>query len=394
LGQRNKIKILSIILSLLPTLLEIQDSFGQAPPRALDVGISFGPAIIKIEGKFTAYYELHVKNVSQDTLNVSKIEVQNLDDSTSVFSINKDNLEKRFSGTSDHTNGSECMLSPETAKVIYLEFPTQSDKSSIQLNHQIEYEIIRSDKSRSTAIHHFRCSVSIKPFLKLGRPLRQGPWTAVYNPSWQRGHRRVYYTVNGVARIPGRFAIDFIKMDSQSRYAKGDENIIENWHGYGDDVLAVSDGVVASMRDSFPESATLSEHPQYSAEKASGNYISLEIEDNKFVFYEHLKPGSIKVKPGEKVKRGDIIASLGFTGQTTGPHLHFHVADKDSLLGAEGLPFVFDNFTLLGRYSDFENFGKRPWLPGDGPSDMDNEIPPPNSVIKFSDNNSPKIKTK
>jgi hypothetical protein len=392
LGQRSKIKILSIILALLPSLLEIQDSFGQASPYALEVRISYGPAIIKIGGKFTAYYELHVKNVSQDTLNVSKIEVQNLDDSRSVFSITKDNLKKRFSGTSDHSNAGECMLSPETSKVIYLEFPTQSDKSSIQLNNLIEYEIIRNDKSRSTAIHRFRSIVSNEKPVRLGRPLRQGPWAAVYDPLWQRGHRRVYYTVNGVARIPGRFAIDFIKMDTQGRYAKGDENVIENWYGYGNDVLAVSDGVVASTQDGFPESSTLSEHPQYSAEKASGNYISLKIGDNKFVFYEHLKPGSIKVKAGEKVKRGDVIASLGFTGQTTGPHLHLHVADKDSLLGAEGLPFVFDNFTPLGRYSDFDNFGKRPWLPGDSSSVIDNEMPPSNSVINFSEKNFPKIK--
>jgi hypothetical protein len=392
LEQRSKIKILSIILSILSSLLEIQDSFGQSSPHVLNVGISYGPAIIKIEGKPTAYYELHVKNVSQDTLNVSKIEVRDLDDSTSVFSVDKDNLQKRISSTSDHTSGSACILLPETSIVIYLEFTTQSDKSFVQLNHQIEYEIIRNDKFRSTDIHHFISNVSNTKLIKLGRPLRQGPWAAVYDPSWQRGHRRVYYTVNGVARIPGRFAIDFIKMDSQGQYAKGDENIIENWYGYGNDVLAVSDGVVASMRDSFPESATLSEHPQYFADKASGNYISLKIGDDKFVFYEHLKPGSILVKPGEKVKGGDVIGSLGFTGQTTGPHLHLHVADKDSLLGAEGLPFVFDNFTLLGRYSDFDNFGKRPWSPGDSSSVIANEMPPSNSVIKFSEKNSPKVK--
>ena len=374
------------------SLLDVRDSFGQGSPHVLNVGISYGPAIIKIEGKSTAYYELQVENVSQDTLSVSKIEVWNLDDSTNVFSVDNDNLQKRFSSTRGHTSDSECILPPETSKVIYLEFPTQSDKSAIQLNHLIEYEIIRNDKSRSTEIHRFRSNVSNKELIKLGRPLQQGPWAAVYDPSWQRGHRRVYYTVNGVARIPGRFAIDFIKMDSQGRYAKGDENVIENWYGYGNDVLAVSDGVVASMQDGFPESSTLSEHPQYSAEKASGNYISLKIGDNKFVFYEHLKPGSIKVKSGEKVKRGDVIASLGFTGQTTGPHLHLHVADKDSLLGAEGLPFVFDTFTLLGRYSDFDNFGKRPWLPGDSSSVVDNEMPPSNSVINFSEKNSPKVK--
>lgn len=66
-----------------------------------------------------------------------------------------------------------------------------------------------------------------------------------------------------------------------------------------------------------------------------------------------MKPKSIKVKTGQKVKKGDAIASLGFTGQTTGPHLHFHEADADSPLGAEGIPFVFEQFEILGSYADF-----------------------------------------
>jgi murein DD-endopeptidase MepM/ murein hydrolase activator NlpD len=228
-------------------------------------------------------------------------------------------------------------------------------------------------------------SLSKKPQLVLGPPLNNGPWAAVYDPSWERGHRRVIYTVNGKARIPGRFAIDFIKLDGQGRYANGDNNVIKNWYGYGNDVLAVADGVVASIRNDFSESPTLSGPPEYTADKATGNYISIDIGNNHFAFYEHLKPGSIKIKPGQRVKKGDIIASVGFTGQTTGPHLHFHVANVNSPLGAEGIPFVFDRFTLLGSYPNFENFGNVPWVPVKNSNQLMTvkEHPASNSVIKF-----------
>lgn len=104
-----------------------------------------------------------------------------------------------------------------------------------------------------------------------------------------------------------------------------------------------------------------------------------------FAFYEHLKPGSVKVKPGQRIRKGQVIAQVGFTGQTTGPHLHFHVADRNEPLGAEGVPFVFEQFILLGSYGNFEDFGKRRW---DAPDGEDNttkrkERPGPNSVIKF-----------
>jgi murein DD-endopeptidase MepM/ murein hydrolase activator NlpD len=129
----------------------------------------------------------------------------------------------------------------------------------------------------------------------------------------------------------------------------------------------------------------LSKHLKYTADQATGNYISIKIGNNQFAFYEHLKPKSIKVKIGQKVKKGEVIASLGFTGQTTGPHLHFHVADDDSPLGAEGIPFVFEAFEVLGSYKDFGNFGKSLWTPLNDLKQLirKQEQPSPNSVIKF-----------
>ncbi|MEO6455951.1 MAG: M23 family metallopeptidase [Ginsengibacter sp.] len=255
----------------------------------------------------------------------------------------------------------------------------------MQLSHHIQFEILYPYGKRSYSIQGVFVNVSEKTQLILGPPLSDGPWAAVYEPSWERGHRRVIYTVDGKARIPGRFAIDFIKLDNQGRYALGDNNLIKNWYGYEDDVLAVANGVVVSTQSNFPESPTLSEHPKYIADKATGNYISIDIGNNHIAFYEHLKPGSIKVRPGQKVKKGDIIASVGFTGQTTGPHLHFHVANVNSPLGAEGIPFVFDHYTLLGSYVDFQNFGKKPWVPVKDLNQLKviEERPAPNSIVKF-----------
>src|SRR3546814_3208759 len=90
------------------------------------------------------------------------------------------------------------------------------------------------------------------------------------------------------------------------------------------------------------ESATISAHPENALGDATGNYVALDLGDGRHAFYEHLKPGSIRVVPGQRVRRGEVIAELGFTGDSTGPHLHFHVADAPSPLGAEGLPFEID----------------------------------------------------
>jgi murein DD-endopeptidase MepM/ murein hydrolase activator NlpD len=57
----------------------------------------------------------------------------------------------------------------------------------------------------------------------------------------------------------------------------------------------------------------------------------------------------VSVKAGTTVKRGQQIAETGNTGSSTGPHLHFHVMDRPSALRANGLPYVFDHFTLDGH---------------------------------------------
>ena len=65
-----------------------------------------------------------------------------------------------------------------------------------------------------------------------------------------------------------------------------------------------------------------------------------------FAFYAHLQPKGIRVKVGDKVRRGQVLALLGNSGNSDAPHLHFHVTDGNSPLGAEGLPYVIESFEM------------------------------------------------
>ena len=74
----------------------------------------------------------------------------------------------------------------------------------------------------------------------------------------------------------------------------------------------------------------------------------LQIAPDVYAFYAHLQPGSLKVKVGDSVASGAIIATLGNTGNSTAPHLHFGLVDSPDFLSGEGLPFVIDRFTVTG----------------------------------------------
>ena len=165
--------------------------------------------------------------------------------------------------------------------------------------------------------------------------------------------------------------------------SRGDADLVTSALGYGEDVLAVADAAVAAARDDVAEVARVSARRKHAAEDASGNFLALDVGQGRYVFYEHLKPGSVRVKTGEHVRRGQTIAALGFTGDSTGPHLHLHVADAPSPLGAEGLPFVLDRFELLGRYPDIAEMGKARWKAAPGPSRRERERPGSNVVVSF-----------
>jgi murein DD-endopeptidase MepM/ murein hydrolase activator NlpD len=68
----------------------------------------------------------------------------------------------------------------------------------------------------------------------------------------------------------------------------------------------------------------------------------------RYGFYAHLQRGSVLVKPGDKVTAGQLMAKLGNSGNSSGPHLHFHVMNGPSVLGSEGLPYVFTTFQTAG----------------------------------------------
>jgi hypothetical protein len=144
--------------------------------------------------------------------------------------------------------------------------------------------------------------------------------------------------------------------------------------GWSEPILAVADGEITEVVDEFPDN-TPRVLPPVTLDNIAGNHIILRIALNRFVTYAHLQRGSIKVRTGDHVHRGDVLAFLGNSGNTTGAHLHLQVTDRDSVLQSQGVPFVFTDFIYLGPGADYpEKLVSVPWL---------NSIPPGDGVVKF-----------
>lgn len=363
--------------------LPLSFAAAQAAVSQVELRTVFIPEAVIINDKHTLYYELYVINPVADSVMLTTLDVYDVANNRKLLSISSTALAGRIHKTGKEPGSIPTTLQKGDTAIAYLEI--SSDKlAGRHLSHRLQYTSHSGKKTMALRLSGGAFTVPATIAAPLGSPLRAGPWVAIYEPSWGRGHRRVRYEIDRQARIPGRFAIDFMLLDSLGHFVKGDQEKIENWLGYGADVLAVAQGEVVGMQHDFPESPTLAGHPDYPPEKATGNYICLRVGEHRYVFYEHLKPGTITVAIGQKVKKGQTIAKLGFTGQTTGPHLHLHVADSPSPLGAEGLPFAFEQFKQTGSYPDFSTFGNRPWEANkNAAKDRTNERPAPNTVIEF-----------
>lgn len=92
-------------------------------------------------------------------------------------------------------------------------------------------------------------------------------------------------------------------------------------NGYtADNIIAHSNGVVTSVRVDYKKTDK--------SGTSYGNYIKIKHSNGMYTLYAHLKYGSVKVKKGDKVTKGQVIGYMGATGRATGAHLHFEVRNN------------------------------------------------------------------
>lgn len=185
-----------------------------------------------------------------------------------------------------------------------------------------------------------------------------GTWYVGAAPSLHSHHR---WAANQ------EFALDLIVLGADSRTHKGDGTRLDDYYAYGRDILAVADGtVVEAATDATEANDRLLQPGESEADfeqrtiqaqnellaksyKAPvGNYVVIQHAGGEFSQYAHLKQGSVRVKVGDAVTRGQVIGQLGHTGNSTEPHLHFQLTDGQDPMYSRGIPIVFKNTVVEG----------------------------------------------
>lgn len=357
----------------------------------IDLRVPKAPTPVAAHGKSLLVYEVHLTNLSNHDIELQRLEV--LSDgggAPTLGSYADDALVKML-----HRPG----LAPDApnkrtvgaglSAVIYLVVTVDKPADVPRgIRHRLHFKLSGPEiPGVGNLLEGAPVTVLSDLPVTIGAPLRGERWLAANAISNVSGHRRALISVNGRPFIGQRFAIDWLQLGPDGKFTKGDAAKLTNWYGYGAEVLAVADGVVSAIKDGIPENVPLTPKREVpiTLETIAGNHVIVDIGKSRFAFFAHFQPGSLRVKVGDKVRKGQILGLLGNSGNTDAPHLHLHIMDANSPLAAEGLPFVFESFDEQGELASFEAvLGATAWKPATPtPVLRRREVPVEDAVIRF-----------
>jgi hypothetical protein len=322
-------------------------------------------------GLYHVVYELELTNTKPAAATVNRIDVLDADSPTRVIASYSGEKLLGSLRTLQPVPADNAVIPANASRLFYVELAFR-DPAAIPhtLVHRLHLlgAANPGPHTPATPLDYTvaRVEVDRAPLPVLQPPLRGPGWVAV-NGCCNSGivHRGSLQSIDGALFNSQRFAIDWMRVDANGELVHGDPGIASNYVDYGAKVYAVADGTVVETLDDLDDQVpgTLPDPTTITLKTVDGNHVILDIGHGLYAFYAHLRKGSITVHKGEHVKAGMVIGNLGNTGNTSGPHLHFHVMDGPSAMGSQGVPYVIHGFRLVGQV-DIAAFDKSDVLTG------------------------------
>ncbi len=399
----------SIIVQAIPSVFGSSNAYAEdsAKPGTKPDSI-FTPVVVSVisapdpvkgsDGMHHFVYELEALNATGLAWTIDSIDV--LGDGKSVASFKGEELGSRMELIKDRSPSTT--LQPGEAGIVFVHFPLEESKIPAHIEHSITFSVpngipegfknfagIPAD-SESYAYMTGITVVGSPDAIVIGPPLEGKGWVAADGCCDSTRHIRALMPIDDRLVVAQRFAIDWEMINADRFLFTGDPKDVKSYFAYGKNVLAVADAKVITAVDKYKDQVPGELPPGMTLEEADGNHIVLDLGDGKYALYAHLKPGTVKVKAGDTVKRGQVMGIVGNTGNTSAPHLHFHVMDGPSTLGSNGLPYLIDEFESREKAPSTEAFDKSEIegiplevVPVDKPGIHKNELPLDQSVVVF-----------
>ena len=173
------------------------------------------------------------------------------------------------------------------------------------------------------------------------------PFKGEWSVTWGGDTKEQNYHVESVAQ---KNAFDILIKDEQGSTHKGSGEFNEDYYAFGKELYAPCDGEVVLVVDGVKDNIPGVLNPIY----IPGNTVIIKTATGEYAFFAHFKQHSIVVKQGQKVTTGALLGLCGNSGNSSEPHLHFHLQNTEDMTKATGAKCFFDQLKVNGVFkSDY-----------------------------------------
>jgi hypothetical protein len=324
------------------------------------------------DGKYHVAYELEVLNAAPRAATLTRVETVTDDAARRVVTTmeGEDLVRRTLRVGSYPREPSPATAIPAGQTVLLLVDDAYPDRAVVApaVTHRLEASFAPpgSDQRPVAAVYPGRVSqiggpvcASDRPPLVIGPPLQGEDWVALNACCTVSPHRSAMLPIGGRINGSERFAVDWVRFDLSANPLvdlqtgvvatfRGDPTDNENYLAYDQPLLAVADATVIAVVTDVPDQPPHVFPTGLRLDQYGGNSIILDLGAGTYAFYAHARPGSVSVRPGDRVVERQEIGRLGNSGNSSEPHLHFHLMDAPLPLTGHNLPFLIDRFDFLG----------------------------------------------
>src|SRR5438309_7667000 len=254
-------------------------------PPAIEVRVPKPPTVAHGGGETFLTYELHVTNLMAQGITLQRVEVLSADNNALLATVSDSVLQRSLARVGPRIPPAErAHVGSGLRVVVYMWVPV-SGAAPRAIRHRLT---AMPDSGSTSPLVLETAAVPVSTTIAIvAPPLRGGVWFAANGPSATSGHRRAMIPIYGTYYIAQRFAIDWVKVDDQGRTHAGDSLQNRNYYAYGNDALAVADGIITEVKDSIPENVpgANSRAVPITIETVGGNHVIINLGQGQYAFY-------------------------------------------------------------------------------------------------------------
>jgi murein DD-endopeptidase MepM/ murein hydrolase activator NlpD len=309
----SSVKIKAICLFVLPLLVISTSTFAQ---------------VERIENKYSAsrFKDFHNRNSIDSIYNLFSPEMQ--------AALPKEKANE-FLGALKSQAGAIRRMDFKKYEGPYASYKTSFDKGTFAVNIALD----ANHRINGFFVKPYEDESLIKPertATPLALPFKE-EWTVV----WGGDSKELNYHVEDIAQ---KNAFDFVITGKTGKSYKTSGKTNEDYYAFGKPIVAPCDAEVIDVIDGVADNKP----GEMNKLDITGNTVVLKTAKNEYLFLAHFKQHSIKVKKGMQIKSGTLLGLCGNSGNSSEPHLHFHVQNTNDMFSGTGIKTYFESLKVNG----------------------------------------------